>query len=64
MDSSVAWCTVSNAADRSNKIKTDNWADVLASLSDSDTDRTAVSVEWPRLKPGCRGSSRLLLVRK
>jgi hypothetical protein len=27
------------------KIKTDDWADALASLSDSDTDRTAVSVE-------------------
>ena len=46
------------------KIKTDDWADALASLSDSDTDRTAVSVECPCSKPDCRRSRRLLLVRK
>lgn len=50
-DSRILWLTVSKAADRSSRIRTEEWAAALADLGASVTDRRAVSVEWAILKP-------------
>ena len=48
---SIWWFTVSNAVDRSSRIKTDERDKDLAAWSDSVTARRAVSVECAVLKP-------------
>ncbi len=51
MDMRIWWLTVSNAADRSSKMSTEDLEAALASLRASVTESRAVSVEWPLLKP-------------
>ena len=51
--------TVSNVADRSSRLMTDDLEAALADGRAVVTDRRAVSVEWPVLKPDWLGSSRL-----
>ena len=60
----MSWFTVSKAADKSSQIRTDDWAEAFATLNASVTDKRAVSVEWPLLKPDCLGSSKLFWDRK
>ena len=55
----IWWSTVSNAADRSRSIRTEEREFALAAWSDSVTARRAVSVEWPGLNPDWWGSRRL-----
>ena len=50
---------MSNAADRSRSIRTEEREFALAAWSDSVTARRAVSVEWPALNPDWWGSRRL-----
>ncbi len=56
--------TVSKAADRSSKISNEDLEAALSSLRISTTERKAVSVEWPLLKPDWLLSRRLFCVRK
>ncbi len=44
---------MSNAADRSSKMSTENLETARASLRASVTESRAVSVEWPLVKPDC-----------
>ena len=53
----ILWLTVSKAADRSSRMRTEDRPSALAVLRASVTDNNAVSVEWPLLKPDCFGSS-------
>ncbi len=45
--------TVSKAADRSSRMRTDDLESAFAIRRASVTDSRAVSVEWPLLKPDC-----------
>jgi len=63
-DRRVEWSTVSNAAERSRRIRTEEREAARAAWSDSLTERSAVSVEWPGLKPDWWGSSRLFSEKK
>ena len=56
--------TMSNPADRSSRMMTDDLKAALAVWRAVVTDRRAVSVEWPVLKPDWLGYSRLFLERK
>ena len=47
----IWWFTVSNAADRSSRMRTDERDEALAARRDSVTARRAVSVECAFLKP-------------
>ena len=47
----IWWFTVSNAADRSRRMRTDERDEALAARRDSVTARRAVSVECAFLKP-------------
>ena len=49
----IWWFTVSNTADRSRRMRTDERDEVLAVWRDSVTARRAVSVECASLKPDC-----------
>ncbi len=51
--------TVSNAAERSSRMRTDNLELAFAIRRASVTESSAVSVEWPLLKPDCSASSLL-----
>ena len=54
---------MSNAADRSRRIRTAEWEAAWAACRASVTARSAVSVEWACLKPDWFGSSRLFCER-
>ncbi len=51
--------TVSKAAERSSRIRTDDLESAFAIRKASVTDNSAVSVEWPLLKPDWLASSLL-----
>ncbi len=55
--------TVSKAADRSSRMRTDDLESALAICRASVTESSAVSVEWPLLKPDCLASSLLFCER-
>ncbi len=55
--------TVSKAADRFSRMRTDDLGSAFAIRRASVTDSSAVSVEWPRLKPDCLASSLLFCER-
>ncbi len=48
--------TVSKAAERSSRMRTDDLESAFAIRRDSLTESSAVSVEWPLLKPDCLAS--------
>ncbi len=49
--------TVSKAAERSSRMRTDDLESAFAIRRASVTESSAVSVEWPLLKPDCLASS-------
>ncbi len=51
--------TVSKVADRSSRMRTDDLESAFAIRRASLTESSAVSVEWPLLKPDCLASSLL-----
>ncbi len=55
----IWWLTVSKAADRSNRMRTDDLESAFAIRRASVTESSTVSVECPRLKPDWLASSRL-----
>ncbi len=55
--------TVSKAADRSSRMRTDDLELAFAVRSASVTESSAVSVEWPLLKPDCLASGLLFCER-
>ncbi len=55
--------TVSKAAERSSRMRTDDLESAFAIRRASVTDSSAVSVEWPFLKPDCLVSSLLFCER-
>ncbi len=55
--------TVSKVADRSSRMKTDDLESAFAIRRASVTESSAVSVEWPLLKPDCLASSLLFCER-
>ncbi len=59
VDRRIWWLTVSKAADRSSRMRTDDLESAFAIRRASVTDSSAVSVEWPLLKPDCLASSLL-----
>ncbi len=63
VDRRIRWLTVSKAADSSSNIRTEDFEAALASLRASVTENSAVSVEWPHLKPDCLLSRRLFYAR-
>jgi len=64
IDRGIWWLTVSKAADRSSRIRTEDLEAALASLRASITESRAVSVECSLLKPDWLLSNRLFCVRK
>ncbi len=54
---------MSKAADRSSRMRTDDLESALAIRRASVTESSAVSVEWPLLKPNCLASSLLFCER-
>ncbi len=63
VDRRIWWLTVSKAADRSSRMRTDDLESAFAIRRASVTDSSAVSVEWPLLKPDCLASSLLFCER-
>ena len=63
-DRGIWWLTVSKAAERSRRMRTEEREAACAVWRDSLTARIAVSVEWPGLKPDWWGSSRLFWEKK
>ena len=61
---SILWLTVSKAADRSSRMRTEDSPCVLAVFRASVTESKAVSVECPLLNPDCFGSSSPFWFRK
>ncbi len=59
VDRRIWWLTVSKAAERSSKMRTDDLESAFAIRRASVTESSAVSVEWPLLKPDCLASSLL-----
>ncbi len=59
VDWRIWWLTVSKAADRSNRMITDDLESAFAIGRASVTERSAISVECPRLNPDWLASSRL-----
>ncbi len=55
--------TVSKAADRSSRMRSDDLEPAFEICRASVTDSSAVSVEWPLLKPDCLTSSLLFCER-
>ncbi len=53
VDRRIWWLTVSIAADRSSRMRTDDLESAFAIRRASVTESSAVSVEWPLLKPDC-----------
>ncbi len=51
--------TVSKSAERSSRMRTDDLESAFATHRASVTESSAVSVEWPLLKPDCLASSLL-----
>ena len=58
-DRRIWWLTMSKAAERSRRMRTEEREAACAVWRDSLSARSAVSVEWPGLKPDWWGSSRL-----
>ncbi len=63
VDRRILWLTVSNAADRSSRMRTDDLELVLPIRKASVTESSTVSVEWPLLKPDCLASTLLFCER-
>ncbi len=63
VDRRIWWLTVSKAADRSSRMRTDDLELAFAIRRASVTESSAVSVEWPLLKPDCLASSLLFCER-
>ena len=63
-DRRIEWFTVSKAAERSRRIRTEEREAACAVCRDSLAARSAVSVEWPGLKLDWWGSSRLFWEKK
>ena len=63
-DRRIEWLTVSKAAERSRRMRTEEREAACAVWRDSLTARSAVSVEWPGLKLDWWGSSRLFWEKK
>ncbi len=63
VDRRIWWLTVSKAAERSSRMRTDDLELAFAIRRASVTDSSAVSVEWPLLKPDCLASSLLFCER-
>ncbi len=63
VDRRIWWLTVSIAADRSSRMRTDDLESAFAVRRASVTESSAVSVEWPLLKPDCLASSLLFCER-
>ncbi len=59
VDRRIWWLTVSKAAERSSRMRTDDLESAFAIRRASVTESSAVSVEWPLLKPDCLASSLL-----
>ncbi len=59
VDRRIWWLTVSKAADRSSRMRTDDLESAFAIRRASVTESTTVSVEWPLLKPDWLASSLL-----
>ncbi len=59
VDRRIWWLTVSKAADKSSRMRTDDLESAFAIRRASVTASSAVSVEWPLLKPDCLASSLL-----
>ncbi len=64
VDRRIWWLTVSKAADRSNRMRTDDLESAFAIRRASVTESSTVSVEYPRLNPDWLVSSRLCFDRK
>ena len=62
MDQRIPWLTVSNAANKSSRISTEDLAVALASFKASVTANRAVLVEWPLLNSEWFGSRTLLFL--
>ncbi len=63
VDRRIWWLTVSKAADRSSRMRTDDLESAFAVRRALVTESSAVSVEWPLLKPDCLASSLLFCER-
>ncbi len=63
VDRRIWWLTVSKAADRSSRMRTDDLESAFAIHRASVTESSAVSVEWPLLKSDCLASSLLFCER-
>ncbi len=63
VDRRIWWLTVSKAAERSNRMRTDDLESSFAIRRASVIESSAVSVEWPLLKPDCLASSLLFCER-
>ncbi len=63
LDRRIWWLTVSKAADISNRMRTDDLESAFAIRRASVTESSAVSVEWPLLKPDWLASSLLFCER-
>ncbi len=59
VDRRIWWLTVSKAAERSSRMRTDDLESAFAIRRASVTESSAVSVKWPLLKPDCLASSLL-----
>ncbi len=55
--------TVSKASDRSSRMRTDDLESAFAICRASVSESSAVSIEWPLLKPDCLASSLLFCER-
>ncbi len=58
-DRRICWLTVSKATERSSRMRTDDLESAFAIHGALVTESSAVSVEWPLLKPDCLASSLL-----
>ncbi len=63
VDRRIWWLTVSKAADRSSRMRTDDLESAFVIRRVSVTESSAVSVECPLLKPDCLASSLLFCER-
>ncbi len=63
VDRRIWWLTVSKAADKSSRMRTDDLESAFAIRRASVTESSTVSVEWPLLKPDCLASSLLFCER-
>ncbi len=63
VDRRIWWLKVSKAEDRSSRMRADDLESAFAIRWTSVTESSAVSVEWPLLKPDCLASSLLFCER-